>query len=211
MQEALLPLFPLQIVLFPRTFLPLHIFEDRYKELIGGVLQNHGEFGVVQASEKGIMNMGCTATVEKVLRQYPDGRMDIFAVGRRRFEILTLDEERSFLQGRVVFFDDEPGEDTPREVKRKALAQFRRLRAMGGVSVAGEPRLQDPQLSFQIAQLVSDLDFRQMMLATRSESDRMRQLTEFLPGYIARQAHAAHVKAVAPRNGHGRIAAPDAE
>ena len=60
-----MPLFPLQVVLFPRTALPLHIFEERYKQMIGEVMRGKAEFGVVQAGEKGIVNTGCTATIEK--------------------------------------------------------------------------------------------------------------------------------------------------
>src|SRR5467141_509982 len=74
MQPGLLPLFPLQVVLLPGAQLPLHIFEDRYKEMMAEVIRDRLEFGVVLASEKGIVNTGCTATVDKVLRQYPDGR-----------------------------------------------------------------------------------------------------------------------------------------
>src|SRR5215467_12555371 len=85
MQQGLLPLFPLQVVLLPGTELPLHIFEDRYKEMIGEVIRDRLEFGVVLASDKGIVNTGCTATIDKLLREYPDGRMDILAHGLRRF------------------------------------------------------------------------------------------------------------------------------
>src|SRR5438046_6307691 len=112
MQQGLMPLFPLHVVLFPGEQLPLHIFEERYKEMIGEALREHTEFGVVLASEKGIVNTGCTATVDQVLREYPDGRMDILTRGRRRFEILLLNDERTFLRGAVEFFDDdepEPG------------------------------------------------------------------------------------------------------
>src|SRR5579862_9021171 len=104
MQQGLLPLFPLQVVLLPGAELPLHIFEDRYKEMIGEVLRDHVEFGVVLANDKGIVNTGCTAIVDKVLRTYPDGRMDILTRGRRRFEIMRIDDERPFLRGAVEFF-----------------------------------------------------------------------------------------------------------
>ena len=63
MQEGWLPLFPLEVVLFPRTALPLHIFEERYKEMIGEAIAARSEFGVVLTREKGIVNVGCTATV----------------------------------------------------------------------------------------------------------------------------------------------------
>src|SRR5258708_36528790 len=102
-----MPLFPLQAVLLPGAELPLHIFEERYKEMIREVIRERLEFGVVLASDKGILSTGCTATVDKLLREYPDGRMDILTTGRRRFEILRLNEERSFLRGAIEFFDDE--------------------------------------------------------------------------------------------------------
>src|SRR5260370_3745626 len=98
MQEELLPLFPLQVVLFPRTSLPLHIFEERYKQMMGEVRRGNSEFGVVQAGEKGIVQNGCTATIEKVLKENPHGREDLLTVCRRRFEIsLLIDEKTSFL------------------------------------------------------------------------------------------------------------------
>ena len=102
--QVWLPLFPLQVVLLPEAELPLHIFEDRYKEMIAEVLRDKIEFGVVLASDKGIVNTGCTAVIERVLREYPDGRLDILTVGRRRFEIERINDERAFLRGEVELF-----------------------------------------------------------------------------------------------------------
>src|SRR3954468_8315482 len=98
MSSRLLPLFPLNVVVFPRTRLPLHIFEDRYKEMVGNALRDESEFGIVLAKDDGIVNAGCTVSIEKVLEMYPDGRMDILTAGKRRFEIATLNEERAYLQ-----------------------------------------------------------------------------------------------------------------
>jgi Lon protease-like protein len=89
MPEQLLPLFPLSAVLLPATPLPLHIFEDRYKELMGDVIPSRSEFGIVMAKDEGIVNIGCTAVVDRVVQRYPDGRMDIIAVGQRRFTVLS--------------------------------------------------------------------------------------------------------------------------
>ncbi len=74
MPSRLIPLFPLQVVVFPRTRLPLHIFEERYKEMVGDAIRDQSEFGVVLAKEDGIVNAGCTVTVEKVMEMYSDGR-----------------------------------------------------------------------------------------------------------------------------------------
>lgn len=197
MQPGLLPLFPLQVVLLPGAELPLHIFEDRYKEMIGEVVRDRLEFGVILASEKGIVNTGCTAMIDKVLREYPDGRLDILVRGRRRFEIVMLNDERSFLRGSVEFFDDE--EESP-------VAPESRQRAIDGYSELSKDfiDLEEPQLSFRLAQQVSDLSFRQALLASRSEADRIRQLADFFPAHNLRQRRIQHVKEVAPRNGHGQ-------
>jgi Lon protease-like protein len=197
MQPGLLPLFPLQVVLLPGAELPLHIFEDRYKEMIGEVIRDRLEFGVILANEKGIVNTGCSAMIDKLLREYPDGRLDILARGRRRFEIVRLNDERSFLRGSVEFFDDEEDSPLAPEIRQRAIDGFNE---MSNESVD----LDMPQLSFRLAEPVSDLGFRQSILASRSEADRMRQLADFFPVHNLRQKRIQHVKDVAPRNGHGR-------
>jgi Lon protease-like protein len=203
MQELLLPLFPLQVVLLPGSLLPLHIFEDRYKEMIQEAVRSRTEFGVVQAGEKGILNIGCTATVEKVTKEYPDGRIDIITVGRRRFEIHLLNEEKSYLRGAVSFFDDEDEEAPPMELRAVALAALDALRKTGAASVESLPEAADPQLSFKVAEHVPDLNFRQTLLSLRSEAQRLSQLADYLPAYLAALKRAAHIRRIAASNGHG--------
>ncbi|HBY64227.1 MAG TPA: ATP-dependent protease La domain-containing protein [Solibacterales bacterium] len=203
MHGGLLPLFPLEVVLFPRTPLPLHIFEDRYKEMIGEAIDGNSEFGIVLAREKGILNVGCTAVVQEVVRRYDDGRMDIIATGRRRFEILTLDEERAFLRGQVEMFDDEDARDPAPEMRQAALDACLALRHVMGDN-GPEPAMGDRQLSFQLAQALPDLDLRQLLLRSKSERERLQLLAENVPMIITRQRYAAHVQRVAPQNGHGK-------
>jgi Lon protease-like protein len=202
--QGWLPLFPLQVVLLPDAELPLHIFEDRYKEMIATVRRERIEFGVVLASEKGIVNTGCTATVERVLREYPDGRLDIVVVGRRRFELFKIDDERAYLRGSVEYFDDEDTSVPEAEIRVRAIEGYNELRALTGDAPWPAADAGDPRLSFHLAQIVEDLQFRQILLAARSEAERLRQLASFFPGFVARQRRIQHVKQVAPRNGHGR-------
>src|SRR3984885_8609682 len=204
MQDEVFALFSLPIVLFSRDALPLHIFEERYKQMIAEVQRGHTEFGVVLAGEKGIVNTGCTATVEKVLKNYPDGRMDLITVGRRRFEIILLNDEKPYLRGAVEYFDDEATDPISPEVRTRVIDSYNDLRALEDSEPVHEPELSDPQLSFQLAQVVPDLDFRQILLATRSEADRMRRLAEFFPSYNSRQRQIQHARAVAPTNGHAK-------
>src|SRR2546427_2454313 len=124
MQANLLPLFPLQVVVFPRTQLPLHIFEERYKEMVGEAIREKSEFGVVLVKEEGILNAGCTVVVDKILKSHPDGRMDIIARGIRRFEIVMLNQEKAYLRGEVAYFDDDEPDPAPTEVRTEALRLY---------------------------------------------------------------------------------------
>lgn len=204
MQPGLLPLFPLQMVLLPGAQLPLHIFEQRYKEMMAEVLRDRMEFGVVLASDKGIAHEGCTATVDRVLRQYDDGRMDLLTLGRRRFEIVRLDEERAFLRGAVEFFDDDEFTPPAPGLQRRAIEGYNQLQALGSNEPLNVLEETNPQLSFRLAQPVPDLILRQMLLSKRSEAERLRLLADFFPLYLLRQQRIQRVKAVAPRNGHDR-------
>src|SRR5580698_5846291 len=107
----LLPLFPLQLVVFPGAAAPLHIFEERYREMVGLAEAEGTEFGIVRSiargDENGIASTGCTVTVESVRQRYPDGRFDVITRGRRRFQVVSLDDEKSWLRGAVEYFDDE--------------------------------------------------------------------------------------------------------
>jgi Lon protease-like protein len=204
MPGRLIPLFPLRVVVFPRTPLPLHIFEERYKEMVGNALRDRSEFGVVLAKEEGIVNAGCTVTVEKLFHLYPDGRMDVLTRGVRRFEVISLNQEKDYLQAEVSFFDDEDTPDAaPEELRAQAVLHYRDLQGLETSSERSEADLADPQLSFQLAQSLPDLDFLSTLLRHRSETERLHQLNHYLSNYIPRKRAIEHMKAVAPTNGFG--------
>src|SRR5258707_2678034 len=92
---SLIPLFPLDIVLFPGAPLPLHIFEPRYKEMIGECIAQDRPFGMVRAKESALSAIGCSASIVTIIKKYDDGRLDIAAEGEQRFQIRTLNQERS--------------------------------------------------------------------------------------------------------------------
>jgi Lon protease-like protein len=203
MPSRLIPLFPLRVVVFPRTPLPLHIFEDRYKEMVGNAVRDNSEFGVVLAKDNGIVNAGCTVMVEKVLETYPDGRMDILTRGQRRFEIVALNEEKDYLQAEVSFFDDDDFAPAPAELRDQALSNYQALSGLDVSSEHGEPDLEDRQLSFQLAQGLPDLDFLSALLRHRSEIGRLKQLNHFLAEYVPRQRTIRRMTELAPTNGFG--------
>ena len=165
---ALLPLFPLEVVLLPGTPLPLHIFEPRYKEMIGECLANEAPFGVVRALDEGIAEVGCTAEIITVTKEYPDGRMDLIAEGRNRFEVLELNQERSFLRAEVLMVPDEQG-NTQQEERVRAIQLHLEILSLAG-AVQDLSAADQNQLSFYLAgSLPLDLDFKQKLLAMRSE------------------------------------------
>ncbi len=208
MRGGWLPLFPLEVVLLPGAPLPLHIFEDRYKQMISEVMREKTEFGVVLARDKGILNVGCTATVEEVVKRYEDGRLDILTTGRRRFEIIMLSEEKPYLQAQVELFDDEDDAVAPVEERETALHLCRELRALLEES-GPEPDVGDPRLSFDLARSVPDLNLRQVLLRSKSEAERIHMLAEQLPGFVERLRYVTRAKQLAPRNGHAHKAQID--
>ena len=179
MSRRLIPLFPLQLVVFPRTRLPLHIFEERYKEMVGNAIRDNSEFGIVLAKDEGIVNAGCTVIVDKVLEMYPDGRMDVLTSGRHRFEIVRLSEEKDYLQAEVEYFDDEDLAPVPDDLRQKAVSNYRTLSGLDAARGHGEPNLEDLQLSFQLAQSIPDLDFLNLLLRERSESARLQHFNQY--------------------------------
>lgn len=199
----LIPLFPLNVVLLPGTQLPLHIFEERYKEMIGEVLRDQSAFGMVLAIDRGVVNLGCTARIAQVLEEAPDGQIDILTTGESRFEILSLNQERSFLQAEVDFFTDAKSEVSP-DLREQAIAAFRQAFPATDDEWPFPVDFLHPQLSFQLAQAIPELQFKQQLLATRSELVRLRMLADFFPGHVQRQAAVEQIKKVAHTNGHGR-------
>lgn len=174
-----IPLFPLNTVLFPGAALPLHVFEERYREMVGECLKQDRPFGVVRADGEQMSIVGCTANILRVVQRYDDGRMDILCEGGRRFEIEGLDESRKFLQADVEYFEDEGAGSTRGDREDCAALHFATLQMAGIQSPALHLDLNSP-VAFQLADaLPSDLGFKQQLLASRSDADRTKKLRDF--------------------------------
>ncbi|MFO7739652.1 MAG: LON peptidase substrate-binding domain-containing protein [Desulfatiglandaceae bacterium] len=106
--EKTIPIFPLGVVLMPTMFLPLHIFEERYKLMIGECLETGQDFGIVYFSSKQMKRVGCSAQILKVMRHYQNGEMDILTIGKSRFLIKEVYDAKAYLEAKIVHFDDEP-------------------------------------------------------------------------------------------------------
>jgi uncharacterized protein len=190
MKAETLPLFPLGTVLYPGLLLPLHIFEDRYRQLVRDLLDGPqpGRFGVIairKGRETGVdgisalYEIGCTATLRRVAA-HDDGRFDIVTVGAQRFRLAGLDDSRPYLHGEVELLDESTGDEAA-----AALAAGAVRRAFGSyVEVLSEregveaslPELPDEPvlLSYLVAaSMILDLPARQALLA---EPDALHRL-----------------------------------
>jgi Lon protease-like protein len=196
----LLPLFPLEIVVFPSAPLPLHIFEPRYKEMIGECLAQDRPFGMVRAKENALSAIGCSARIVTVIRKYEDGRLDIAAEGAQRFEIIQVNQERSFLQAEVAFFEDETS-TVSKNAADAVIQLHEQLFAVLGQTV--EIERDADFLSFHLAQdLPVDLDFKQTLLEMKSEAERIETLTEYYRATIPKIETSLRVRQRASGNGH---------
>ncbi len=178
-------LFPLGLVLVPGERVPLHIFEDRYKELIGECLETGAEFGLVLADDDGLRSVGTRASVLLVLERFDDGRLNIVVEGGERFRILAITEGRTFATAEVEPLADMGEADQPSEGERsECVAAYRRLMA----AARSEPEdldLTTGNLGFQLAGRVEfGSTLKQELLEMRSERERVIRVTELLDGAI---------------------------
>ncbi len=210
--ENFLPLFPLNLVLFPQMVLPLHIFEERYKEMTGECLREAEPFGVVFTHEEEVERVGCTALITKVAKEYDDGRMDIVAVGISRFEVVLFDSEKSYLRGITESYDDrEPPLLPDDDETGKLLVLFKEFCRLLNQAEAAE-RIESDQTPESLAfRMLSKLnvsnDLKQKILVTRSEKERVVTLLSYFELLIPRLQFAEHAAKRSRFNGN--IARPN--
>jgi Lon protease-like protein len=197
--SSLLPIFPLDLVLLPGAPLPLHIFEPRYKEMIAECLAQKKPFGIVRASDEGVADVGCTAEIVSVTKKYDDGRMDILTRGVERFEVVEVNEERAFLRAEITLVQDEDDNDRDAaDPEQPLIEQAVRLHAEI-IKIAGaelsEPDETATNLSFLLAgSLPLDLDFKQNLLTTLSETKRLEAVVGYLEAVLPGLRRAAKAR-----------------
>ena len=197
---SLLALFPLDVVLFPGAPLPLHIFEPRYREMVNECLEQKRPFGMVRVNKNALAEIGCTAVILNVSKKYEDGRLDIVTEGKQRFEIVQLSQERSFLQGEVLFFEDEPGQVAATDLETVVQLHEKLLEILGQNVTIDR---QHPQMSFHLAhELPVDLDFKQALLEMKSEVERVETLIEYYRATIPKVEKTLLAREKATGNGH---------
>jgi Lon protease-like protein len=198
-------LFPLGMVLLPGEEVPLHIFEERYKELIEECLEADREFGLILADEAGTRTIGTTAAVTEVLERFPDGRMNILVHGHRRFSVGEVTEGRSFTTAIVEELPDEP-ESTESLPDEPAIADclraFRRVLEAAGAE-AEDLDLAAESLAFEIAGKIEfGPEAKQELLEMTSERERVLHLTDLLDRAVDQVRLQRRARDLASGNGH---------
>lgn len=208
-----LPLFPLDLVLFPGALVPLHIFEPKYRALLADVLAGERRFGILPPGADGAPpatgTIGTIAGI-RATQPMPDGRSNIVVEGEERFIFRRpLEEGTPYLLGLVDPFDDEGEEVEEAEaqvpsLREQAIRLSTALEALTGAGHPGAWAADAGGLTFQIAALLDvDVTFKRRLLSMRSARHRAVILEQVLPGIVLRLEDRAAVKRRAGRNGHG--------
>ena len=222
MAARILPLFPLPVVLFPGVQIPLHIFEPRYRLMLADCLAGDRRFGLVYCppgtAERALPpgQVGCVAQIDAA-EELPDGRSNIAVTGDERFALLGfVESSHPYHMGEVADYHDIPEPQAIlMELAERVRDDFERV-ARAVTTIANEsgplPALpDDPALvAFRVASLIDiELPARQQLLASRSASERLRNMSALLEAALAALEHRARTHVQAKRNGRGHGAMPD--
>lgn len=168
------PLFPLGLVLLPQELVPLHIFEERYKQMIGECLDDEHEFGILWLSDDGLKEIGCSARITRVLERFDDGRLNILVEGSEPFRLMRRIEDLPYPAGDVELLgDSDAGDPDAADRARKRYADL--------VEEVTETRPEGDALDSldaygMAATLDVALDAKQQLLELRSENGRLERL-----------------------------------
>jgi Lon protease-like protein len=200
-----IPLFPLNVVLMPGAPLPLHIFEERYKQMVSECLEEKTEFGMVLADESGTRQVGCTARIVELVERYDDGRLVILVEGSRRFRLNNIITGKPYYVGDIEYIDEELEEDV-NSLAEECIALLERVveaATEGSVGIEIEPPYRN--LSFAIAGRIEfDLETRQQILELPTERERLLKVQELLSAAAERLERDRQAREKARTNGHLR-------
>ena len=204
MRPTRIPLFPLDVVLLPGSSLPLHIFEPRYKKMIGRCLDEKIEFGMIYATGKKVAAVGCTAEIVQKMKDYPDGRMDILTRGRAVFRLLQLLQDVEYHEGVVEYLSEELSpEDARRNARIIELLQECHIHLYGQAWVDSEAECEFSLAYRMAARLPMEVEQKQWLLEMRAEGERCDYLEKWLTEFLPKLEHRQSVRKRAAGNGHG--------
>jgi Lon protease-like protein len=198
------PLFPLGIVALPHELVPLHIFEERYRTMIGECLERGTQFGIVLADDEGVRAVGCAMEITEVLERMEDGRMNILTRGMRPFRIVDERHDLPYPAGTIEFLSDK---DEGADAKARSAAH----EAYGALVEQATDRTPDAEeldamTAYEMAATVDfGRDAKQGLLDLRSENARLRLVTRLFRAASKRLDFIERAQARARSNGKVRF------
>ena len=198
------PLFPLGLVALPHELVPLHIFEERYKTMIGECLEREAEFGIVWAADEGLRPVGCAMEITEVLERMDDGRLNILTRGTRPFRIIDQRHDLPYPAGTVEFLSDKAEPADPRTA-RSAHEAYNHLVEQATDKTVEQEEL-DAMTAYQMAATVDfGLEAKQGLLDLRSENARLRLVARLFRAATKRLEFIERAQARARSNGRVRF------
>jgi Lon protease-like protein len=198
------PLFPLGKVALPHELVPLHIFEERYRTMIGECLESGSEFGIVWADDEGVRPVGCAMEITEVLERMDDGRMNILTRGTRPFRIVDERHDLAYPAGTVEFVRDK--EEQPDEKTVAAAHEAYGALVEQATDRAPEADELREMTAYQMAATVDfGQDAKQGLLDLRSENARLRLVTRLFRAASRRLEFIERAQARARSNGKVRF------
>jgi Lon protease-like protein len=218
-----IPLFPLpNLVLFPKVAVPLHIFEQRYKLMINGCIDQAEAFGLVllrsgatAETEETIHRVGVTARITDVER-LEDGRMNVMCEAETRFRISRFTQQTPFWKGTVQFFEEEAEHQSVESLYGKVSDLYRRIAVLGR-ELSGSPQAElvlpesPTDLSYMVSYILDiDSEEKQKMLEMRSTSERLQSLVVHLTETIGTfEKQIVYKKVQTKVRGNGDLGKPE--
>jgi Lon protease-like protein len=204
-----LPIFELPLVLLPGEKIPLHIFEDRYKRMVGRSLEQGEPFGIVLRDDDGARSIGCTARIDDVVERFDDGRMNIVVSGEAAFKVLDRFESPDYPTGEVELLADEeipPIDENSANAARETFAEL----AERATGERPEPDELETASAYSIASRIElPPETKQTLLEMRDEDERMELLANAL-GAVGKALERAE-EAAERASGNGKVHFPGLE
>ncbi|MEY2514825.1 MAG: hypothetical protein QOJ89_2183 [bacterium] len=198
------PIFPLGLVALPYEYVPLHIFEPRYRTMFAELLARETEFGIVWANDEGLHPVGCACEITKVIERMEDGRLNVLTRGTRPFRIVAEQDDLPYPAATVEFLEDKP-EQPDERIGRLARDAYARLVVEATDSEPDRDEI-DVMSAYEMAATVDfGLDAKQGLLDLRSENARLRLATRLFNAAIKRLDFVERAQARARSNGKVRF------
>ena len=198
------PLFPLGIVTLPTEYVPLHIFEERYKTMIELCLDRDAEFGILWMSDDELKQTGCAVRIDRVLERMDDGRLNILCRGTRPFRLVERQDDLPYPAGTVEFLEDRD-EPVDEELAARTRASYMALVAQATERVL-EPGEVEAMTAYEMAATVDfGLDAKQGLLDLRAENARLRLVDRLFRAATKRLDYVERAQARAKSNGKVRF------